>query len=65
MGEDGAVGGGVGDAGKDKAVVHLGIIEEGLIGLVDGPGGDLATARRAGSGTARVRQIKAFFFRLE
>ena len=38
MGLDGAVGGGVGDAGEDEAVAHLVVIEEGLVGLVDGTG---------------------------
>ena len=38
MGLDGAVGGGVGDAGEDEAVAHLVAIEEGLVGLVDGTG---------------------------
>ena len=38
MGLDGAVGGGVGDAGEDEAVAHLVGIEEGLVGLVDGTG---------------------------
>ena len=38
MGLDGAVGGGVGDAGEDEAVAHLIVVEEGLVGLVDGTG---------------------------
>ena len=38
VGLDGAVGGGVGDAGEDEAVAHLVVIEEGLVGLVDGTG---------------------------
>lgn len=36
MGEDGAVGGRVRDAGEDEALLHLLVVEEGLVGLVDG-----------------------------
>ena len=36
VGLDGAVGGGVGDAGEDEAVAHLVVVKEGLVGLVDG-----------------------------
>ncbi len=59
VGGDGAVGGGVGDAGQNEAVAHLSVIQEGLVGLVDGAGGDLAGAAGAGSGAARVGQVKA------
>jgi hypothetical protein len=37
VGLDGAVGGGVGDAGEHEAVAHLVVVQEGLVGLVDGP----------------------------
>ena len=36
MGLDGAVGGGVGDAGEDEAAAHLVVVKERLVGLVDG-----------------------------
>ena len=38
VGLDGAVGGGVGDAGEGEAGAHLVVVEEGLVGLVDGTG---------------------------
>ena len=46
---DGAVAGGVGDAGQHKAVCHLLIVEEGLVGLVDLSVVELARARGAGA----------------
>lgn len=36
VGGDGAVGGRVGDAGEDEALLHLLVVEEGLVRLVDG-----------------------------
>ena len=36
VGLDGAVGGGVGNAGEDEAAAHLVVVKEGLVGLVDG-----------------------------
>lgn len=65
MGNNGAVRGGVGHAGEDEALAHLVVIQEGLVGLVDRPGLNLAGARRAGSGTAGVREINscAIFFK--
>ena len=62
MGLDGAVGGGVGDAGEDEAVAHLVVIEEGLVGLVDGTGllrlGRVAWARgEAVSARPNVRKF--------
>ena len=59
MGGDGAVGGGVGDAGQDEAVALLGVIEERLVGLVNGSLLDLAGAAGAGTSAARVGQIEA------
>ena len=38
VGLDGAVGGGVRDAGEREAGAHLVVVEEGLVGLVDGTG---------------------------
>ena len=49
VGDDGDVAGGVGHAGQHKAVVHLGVVQEGLVALVNGTGLDLAGA--AGAGT--------------
>jgi hypothetical protein len=56
---NGAVGGGVGHAGEDKAVAHLVVIEERLVGLVNGTGSDLSGARRASASTAGVGQVDA------
>ena len=54
---DGAVTGGVGDAGKDESIIHLVVIKEGLFGLVDTSFLDNSSAGGAGSGTARVREF--------
>eukprot|EP00959_Pyramimonas_sp_CCMP1952_P293347 6134993-Pyramimonas_sp.AAC.1 len=59
VGGDGAVTHGVRDAGQHKAVAHLLVIEEGLVGLVDGAGGHLAGAGGAGARAARVGQVNA------
>ena len=63
VGLDGAVGGGVGDAGEDEAVAHLVVIEEGLVGLVDGTGllrlGRVAWAR-GGAVSARPNVRRSF-----
>lgn len=59
VGLDGAVGGGVGDAGEGEAGAHLVVVEEGLVGLVDGTRGDLARAGRARARAARVGEVDA------
>lgn len=64
MSEDGAVRRGVGDAGEDESICHLGVIEEGLVRLVNGASGDLAAARGAGAGAARVGKVESLFFGL-
>mmetsp|Transcript_99197 Transcript_99197/g.167199 ORF Transcript_99197/g.167199 Transcript_99197/m.167199 type:complete len:249 (+) Transcript_99197:1047-1793(+) len=53
---DGAVRGWVGNAGKHEALVHLVIIQEGLVGLVDGSLSHDPGARAAGTSTAGVWQ---------
>lgn len=63
MGGNGAVGGGIGHASEDESVALLGIIKEGLIGLVDLSADDLSSAARAGSSAARVRKVKASLLR--
>jgi hypothetical protein len=65
VGGDGAVRGGIGDACEDESVGLLGIIKEGLIGLVDLSADHLSSAARAGSGAARVRKVKASLLREE
>ena len=59
-GGDGAVGGWVGDAGKNESVGHLVVIQERLVGLVNGSGLDLSGARRASSSTARVWKVNSY-----
>jgi hypothetical protein len=49
VGRDGHVGGGVGHAGQHEAVAHLGVVQEGLVGLVHGAGLHLAGAAGAGA----------------
>ena len=51
VGLDGAVGGGVGDAGEGEAGAHLVVVEEGLVGLVD-----RASLRRSSRGGERERR---------
>lgn len=63
VGLDGDVGGGVGDAGQHEAVALLGIVQEGLVGLVDGAGDDLSGAAGAGASAARVGQVQAGLLR--
>merc|ERR1740121_378140 len=58
------VGGRVGHASEAKAVARLVVIQEGLVGLIDGARKDLAGATRARSCTARVRQLNAFLLGL-
>lgn len=59
--DDGAVGGGVGDTGKDEAVVNLVIVEEALVGLVDLAVLEVPGAGGAGAGAARVWDVNALF----
>ena len=59
MGLDGAVGGGVSHAGQHEAGFDLVVVEEALVRLVDGAGGELAGAGGAGASAAGVRQVDA------
>lgn len=63
VGLDGAVGGGVRHAGQHEAVALLGIVQEGLVGLVDGASHDLAGAAGASTSAARVGQVQAGLLR--
>ena len=62
---DGAVGGGVSHAGQHEAVALLGIVEEGLVGLIDGSLLDLAGAAGASASAARVGKVEAGLLRIE
>jgi hypothetical protein len=57
---DDDVGGGVRNAGEHPAVGDLAVVEEALVGLVEGAGDDLAGAGGAGPRAAGVRQVDAF-----
>ena len=59
MGLDGAVAGGVGDAGQHETSFDLVVVQEALVGLVDGASGDLAGAGGAGSSAAGVGEVDA------
>lgn len=52
MGDNGDVGSRVSNACEHEAVVHLGLVQERLVTLINGARRNLAGARRAGSGTA-------------
>lgn len=56
---DRAVRGGVRHAGQGEPGAHLVVVQEGLVGLVDGAGGDLARAGRARARAAGVGQVDA------
>ena len=56
---DGAVRGRVGDAGEDEALARLVVVQERLVGLVDGAGDDDARAGGAGARAAGVGQVDA------
>jgi len=57
VGSDGAVRGGVSHASQHKALAHLVIIQERLVGLVNGTSVNFASARRAGTSAARVGKV--------
>jgi len=59
---DGAVRGRVRNASQHKAVTGLVVVQEGLVGLVDGTRDNLTRARRARACSAGVRQVNASFF---
>ena len=63
VGGDGAIRGRVRHAGEHEALTHLVVVEEGLVGLVDGPGLDGPGAGGAGPGAARVREVDASLLR--
>ena len=62
VGLDGAVGGGVCDAGQHETGFDLVVVQEALVGLIDGASGDLAGAGGASASAAGVGQIDALLF---
>ena len=61
---DDDVGGGVGGAGEHPPAFDLGVVEEALVGLVDGAGDDLAGAGGAGPRAAGEGQVDPFLLGL-
>ena len=59
MGLDGAVAGGVGHAGQNKASFDLVIVEEALVRLIHGASGELAGTGGAGTSAAGVGEVNA------
>ena len=62
VGLDGAVGGGVSHAGEHETGFDLVVVQEALVGLIDGASGDLAGAGGASASAAGVGQIDALLF---
>jgi hypothetical protein len=62
VGLDGAVAGGVGDAGQHETSFDLVVVQEALVGLVDGASGDLAGAGGASASAAGVGEVDALLF---
>jgi len=61
---DSHIGGRVGNAGKDESISDLAVLEERLVGLVDGTGNNLTGAGRTGTSTARVWKVKSLLLSL-
>ena len=62
VGLDGAIGGGVSHAGQHKARFDLIVVQEALVGLINGAGSDFASAGGASASAAGVRQVDALLF---
>ena len=62
VGLDGAVRRGVGDAGQHETSFDLVVVQEALVGLVDGASGDLASASGASASAAGVGEVDALLF---
>ena len=62
VGLDGAVGGGVSHAGQHEASFDLIVVQEALVGLINGASGDFAGAGGASASAAGVRQVDALLF---
>ena len=62
MGLDGAIGGGVSHARQHEASFDLIVVQEALVGLINGASGDFASAGGASASAAGVRQINALLF---
>ena len=62
VGLDGAVGGGVSHAGQHEASFDLIVVQEALVGLINGASGDFAGAGGASASATGVRQVDALLF---
>ena len=59
VGGDGQVAGRVRDARQHEPVIHLSVVQEGLVALINGAVLHLAGAARAGTGPAGVWQVQS------
>ena len=62
VGLDGAIGGGVSHARQHEACFDLIVVQEALVGLINGASGDFSGAGGASASAAGVRQINALLF---
>ena len=62
MGLDGAIGGGIGNAGQYETGFDLVIVQEALVGLINGASGDLASTGGASSSAAGIGEVDALLF---
>ena len=62
VGLDGAVRGWVCHAGQHETSFDLIVVQEALIGLINGAGGDFASASGTSTSAAGVRQVDALLF---
>ena len=62
VGLDGAVGGGVSDASQNETGLDLVVVQEALVGLVDGTGRDLACTGGASASAAGIGEVDALLF---
>ena len=62
VGLDSAIGRGISNTGQNEASFDLVVVQEALVGLINGASGDLARAGGASTSAAGVRQIDALLF---
>ena len=62
VGTDGAVGCGICDAGQHETSFNLIVVQEALVGLINGASSDLAGTGGTSASAAGVRQVDALLF---
>jgi hypothetical protein len=62
VGLDAAVAGGIGHTGQNETGLDLVVIQEALIGLIDGSRRDLAGAGAASTSTTGIGKVDSLFF---